>query len=245
MTIAEDPREEGRRIVEAADAVHLPLRLIGGIAVAIVAPSIAHMRPVRTYHDIDLVGPARSSAINDLLVELGYEAARRFNALNGGDRLLFHDPSGRRVDIFIERLRMCHTLELGERLAGHGHTVSPADLLLSKLQIVEMTDRDAQDVAALLLDVPLTDDPSGLDRRRLRDVVGRDWGWWRTVDGSLASLVERWTSASASDPRAPILVERARALRDDLASAPRTLGARARGVIGVRRRWYDLPEEVR
>lgn len=248
MTVLPDPVEEARRLVDLARGAGVVLRIIGGIGVAIAAPSIRTARPPRTYHDIDLVAPAGSAVITDFLRDARYEPAHRFNALNGSERLLFHDPSGRRVDVFIERLSMCHVLDLRDRLSLHPWTVPPTDLLLSKLQIVEMTDRDAQDVEALLTDHALGEADDGIERRRLRAVCADDWGWWRTVDGSLAALIDRWRSwDGAADGAADnaIPIARATAIRADLAAAPKGLRWRARARIGERRRWYEVPEEVR
>ena len=257
MTTLADPTAEGRRIVEAADAAGLPIRVVGGVGVALIAPTIEQLRPIRTYHDIDLVAPARAPAIARLMAALGYGASTEFNALNGAERMLFHDPGGRRIDVFIDTLRMCHELRFRDRLTMWPLTLSPADLLLSKLQIVEFTDRDAQDVLALLADHALTvADREGIDVRRIHEVCGTDWGWWRTVDDTLAGLIARWETASATGaagagaagapPEASSrALERARDLRAALASAPKSVGWRLRAVVGPRLRWYDSPEEVR
>lgn len=257
--VVANPVDEARRVLQAAHEAAVPLRAVGGIAVAMIAPTIARLQPPRTYHDIDLAAPAGTPAVSRLMTELGYEPARRFNALNGSERLLFHDASGRRVDVFIDTLRMCHELRFRDRLTVWPLTLSPADLLLSKLQIVELTDRDAQDVLALLADHALTEaDRDGIDVRRIREVCGRDWGWWRTVDATLAGLVTRWETASATGPAAAgttgagappeassRALERARDLRARLAAAPKSVGWRLRAVVGPRLRWYDSPEEVR
>ena len=245
MTVLADPVAEARRLVDLARADGLTLRVVGGIGVAIQAPSISRSDPPRTYHDIDLVGHPGSAAIARCLTAAGYLPEARFNALNGSERLLFHDPAGRRIDVFIDRLTMCHVLDLADRLTIHPWTIPPADLLLSKLQIVEMTDRDAQDIRALLTDHDLSDSDDGIDRRRLRAVCAGDWGWWRTVGGSLATLIERWDAASARDEALVTPIARARAVRADLAAAPTSLAWRVRARIGERMRWYDLPEEVR
>jgi hypothetical protein len=246
-----DPVSETRRILRAADQRAVPIRAMGGIGVALIAPSIGYLEPPRVYHDIDLAAPSGTPAVSDVLADLGYEPARRFNTLNGSDRLLFHDGEGRRIDVFIDTLRMCHTLRFGERLGLHPMTLSPADLLLSKLQIVELTSRDALDAAALLADHQLTESgAAGIGLERVRQICCDDWGWWRTVDGNLSSLAERWLagrSAADGDGRQVIGTALARAaeLRDGLASWPKSARWKMRSVIGERMRWYDLPEEVR
>lgn len=253
MTSREDPVDEARRIIAAAAEAGVTIRAVGGVGVALIAPTAGRLEPARAYHDIDLAAPAGTSAITRVMTELAYEPARTFNALNGSERLLFHDPGGRRVDIFIDTLRMCQELAFRERL-GHAAwplTLPPADLLLSKLQIVEQTDRDAQDVLALLADHDLSEsDAEGIDLGRIREVCGNDWGWWRTVDDNLARLVARWIEPAEVTERAPVgarstALDRARALREVLAACPKSIAWRIRAAVGPRIRWYELPEEVR
>jgi hypothetical protein len=188
------------------------------------------------------------------MTALGYDASTGFNTLNGAERMLFHDRGGRRVDVFIDTLRMCHELPFGKRLTAWPLTLSAADLLLSKLQIVELTDRDAQDVLALLADHGLAEaDREGIDVRRIHEVCGRHWGWWRTVDDNLAGLIARWEEAAVSGAEVPSAppqassraLDRARDLRARLATAPKSAGWRLRSMVGPRLGWYDTPEEVR
>lgn len=245
-----DPVDETRRVLEGAESAGVDLRAIGGIAVALRAPSIRQFRTIRTYHDIDLVGRQPRGAIEAALSALGYEPARRFNTLNGADRLLFHDPSGRRVDVFLDQLRMCHDLRFGERLTVDRWTLPLADLLLSKLQIVELTGRDAQDIAALFADHELTEDDAGISLRRVRSVCASDWGWWRTVDANLGGLVARWREEASGGPTAEGLAlgtasARAVALRERLAAAPKSTAWHLRAAIGDRLRWHAEPEEIR
>lgn len=254
MTVLADPIAETCRIVEAGRAAGLSIRAVGGVAVALIAPTIATLEPRRSYHDIDLAAPAGTAQVARTIAALGYEPARTFNTLNGSERLLFHDPQGRRVDVFLDALRMCHVLPLQGRLelAGWPVTVSPADLLLSKLQIVELTDRDAQDVLALLVDHDLTEaQGQGIELDRIREVCGRDWGWWQTVHRNLVALITRWNRAAEAslDPASigPLATarDRARSLLEVLEACPKSTGWRLRAVIGPRMRWYEVPEEVR
>lgn len=245
-----DPVEETRRILDGAQVAGIPVRAIGGIGVALRAPSIRALQPPRTYHDIDLVGAAPRGPIEALLTDQGYVPSRRFNTLNGAERLLFHDATGRRIDVFLDTLRMCHELPFRDRLALDPWTLPLADLLLTKLQIVALTDRDAQDAAALLADHELTEDDGGIGLRRIRAVCANHWGWWRTVDDNLRRLVERWPADAAAfspDARAIIgtAIIRADSLRERLAIAPKSVAWQARAIVGERVRWYEEPEEIR
>ena len=253
MTVLADPVDEGRRIIEAFSDAGRIIRAVGGVGVALIAPTIGRLEPRRTYHDIDLVAPAGSATITRSMTALGYGPALPFNTLNGSERLLFHDPGGRRIDVFIDTLRMCHELSFRDRLASEAWpwTPAPADLLLSKLQIVEMTGRDVQDVLALLADHELVEsDRDGIGLPRIREVCGNDWGWWRTIDDNLGRLIARWSQPTAAGESAPVGVrsvalDRVRALRVALATCRKSLGWRARAAAGTRVRWYELPEEVR
>jgi hypothetical protein len=245
-----DPVDETRRILAAADALGVPLRAVGGVAIALRAQSVQRLHPPRTYHDIDLAAAAPRAPIERLLTDLGYVPARRFNTLNGAERLLFHDESDRRIDVFLDRIRMCHELSFRHRLERDALTLPLADLALTKLQIVELTVRDTQDLAALLADHELTEDDAGIAMRRIAEVCTNDWGWWKSVDDNLRRLVERWRAEAIGRPEAEAQVlgtaaARALVLRDRLIAAPKSTAWRLRAAVGARVRWYDEPEEVR
>ncbi|MBI4259681.1 MAG: hypothetical protein HY658_03850 [Actinobacteria bacterium] len=247
----EGPVEETRRVLGRAAEESVPLRAIGGIAVWLRCPSIRSIEPPREFRDIDLVGRRRDvKAVSALLESEGYEPAWRFNRLAGGERLLFHDRRDRRkVDVFLDRLEMCHTLTFRDRVDLEPETLPLADLLLSKLQIVRLTDRDVRDVMALLADHDLSEggaDPERLDLGRLGEVCGDDWGWWRTVTGSLETLVGRWTDApAAAGPDPAVASGRAGELVAFLHQAPKGRRWKLRAVVGERMRWYREPEELR
>jgi hypothetical protein len=143
---------------------------------------------------------------------------------------------------------MCHTLEFADRLRRLPYTLDPMDLLLSKLQIVELNEKDADDCLRLLVTFPLTEagDPDALDLRVFSSIVADDWGWWRTVTGNL----ERIRGVLAEGPRPAI--EGARldplaqldALQAAAEDAPKTRRWKLRSRIGERKRWYELPEET-
>ena len=134
-----DPVTEGARIAQAAEDAELELRVVGGVAVALRCASSASPPLSRTYKDVDVAGRAADRVrITALLTDAGYLADEQFNALNGARRLLFYDiPNQRRLDVFLDRVELCHKIDLLPRLSIPGATLPLADLLLMKLQVVE------------------------------------------------------------------------------------------------------------
>lgn len=242
---------EARRIVERATAGGLSLRATGGVAVAIRSPTAGRDPLRRNYHDIDFVGlGSQAHQVGELFVELGYVPEEEFNALHGQRRLFFRDPDQRwEADVFVDRIEGCHVLELRDRLAIAGTTLAPADLLLSKLQVVQTNPKDFQDMLALLADHELTDDDSGIDRRRVSDVCANDWGWWRTVTmvaHAADDVASRFAEEAHGETRDGLELARARlaTLLEDVEAAPKSRRWKLRARVGDRKRWYELPEDI-
>src|SRR5256714_7819071 len=133
---AADVIAEAERISAAARAGKVPVKLVGGAAVNLHSPSARQPPLKRRYGDLDFVAASKQQpSVQRLFESLGYQGDRRFNTLNRHQRLLHLDSlNGRQLDLFIERMKMCHVIELGGRLSHDGPTLTPADLLLSKLQ---------------------------------------------------------------------------------------------------------------
>ena len=250
-TTLEDIVAEALRLVRVAQEQKLTLRLLGGTAIRLHSPHAASQGALaRTYADIDFAAPKNQSRpLRDLFSGAGYTGDRRFNALHGERRLLFFDTiRARQVDVFLGMFEMCHKLMLEDRLQLHPQTLSPADLLLTKLQIVELNAKDTQDILALLLDVPPLEPGSNpaerIDLERIVDVCSHDWGWYTTVQDNLQHI-----GASAQQLLPAVEADLVRRRLEEIAAtldqAPKSAAWRLRAVVGRRMAWYELPEEVR
>jgi hypothetical protein len=147
----------------------------------------------------------------------------------------------------VDRLTMCHTLDFRPSYGRLPLTVDSVDVLLSKLQIVELNEKDARDLVHLLSAVPVGGDaPGSIDTERFGKVLGADWGWWRTVTGSLEKLPALLAASPGLAPPAPPFdaVAAARQLMEIAEAAPKGVKWRLRANVGDRVRWYELPEEV-
>jgi hypothetical protein len=243
-----DPLAEAQRLIAAAAAQDLTLRLLGGLAVKLHSPSAAHRALARAYPDLDFaLVEKRGHKLESLLPALGYAANKSFNLLNGANRLLFFDDAHQRqVDVFVGRFHMCHAIPITERVAVEPLTLPLAELLLTKLQIVQLNEKDIRDICALVLDHPFGDtDRETLNLQRVADLCAQDWGLWKTVTVSLGKVVD-FCDAYDLDPRAKLTIgERLQMLRLALDDAPKALRWKVRAAVGEKIQWYDLPEEVR
>lgn len=240
-----DPVAEGTRIVEAAAEAGVPLRLLGGVAVAVRCPSALQPPLRRPYADIDLA--TRAAAKGDvvaLLEELGYSQDREFNTLHGQRRLFFFDEGNRRqVDVFVDRADLCHRVELSGRLETVPLTLSLADLTVLKLQVVETNEKDYLDLCAIFADHDLATDESGVNGGHIAALAAADWGLWRTL-GMVAERAARFARDLSGFDAGDRVAERLQRLRNLIDDVPKTRSWKLRARLGDRRRWYELPEEV-
>jgi hypothetical protein len=242
---------EACEVIALAEQSKITTRLIGGIAFRAQLPDWTYRH--RPAHDIDFVVRSKEApGLARLLEDRGYQPDRRQNALYGHKQLYFVDEKNQRpVDVIIDRLEMCHTLELKDRLTIDTLTVSRADLLLSKLQIVKLNRKDALDVAAMLSMYEVGGE-EGISTDALAEVLGRDWGWWRTVSGNLEVIARTledddgtfradlaMNSSSTCDP-----AEQLGVLRHFIETTPKSRTWKLRSRIGERAIWYEEPEEL-
>jgi len=249
-----DPLGEALRLVALAVGRGIQVRLMGGLAFHARSPDWTAMVD-RERRDIDLATRSKDrKALSDLMLAEGYTADKQYNALYGHKQLYFVDEARQRpVDVLVDRLEMCHRFEFADRLTVADVTLPPAELLLSKLQVVKINRKDVLDALALLAEYPLADgDEAGdaISLRRITGLTSNDWGWWRTItdnldklrtiaDGDLQPGELEFGRASRFQPSAQIA-----ALREAIDAAQKSTRWRLRARVGDRMVWYEEPEEV-
>jgi hypothetical protein len=239
-------QQEALRIVAEGSKRGLVIRLVGGLAVAYrcpVATAQAGLR--REYLDIDLIAHRREvRQVRSVLEDLGYVGDRRFNAINGDRRLLYaNQETGRPVDVFLDIFTMCHEFDFTSRLETDGETLALADLLLTKLQVVEAADKDYRDTIALLLDHAVTGGDEGINREYLVGLCANDWALHTLVWDRLANVKERLTGYKLDPSQSATVIERVAELEHALSTSAKTRRWKLRAAVGRRKRWYTLPEE--
>jgi len=242
-----DPVAEADRILSQAEQKKVTLRLVGGVAVGTSCPS-ANSEPSlrRTYADVDLVGHKdQRRQIRLLFEELGYDSRSRFNVIQGDERLVFNDLKNmRRVDIFLDIFRMCHTFNLKNRLELNERTLTLADLVATKLQVVQTTEREYKDLMCLFLDHEIgdSDESKTINGKYLARLAASDWGIYTTFKKTLNQVADYLKQFPLPDQKKTIIMTQIGELQTRLDQEPKSLSWRMRSTIGEKTPWYDLPD---
>ena len=247
-TPLKDSVDEARRLLGLAESSSVRVRALGGVAIALsVAPGTALLIP-RAPRDIDLIVPkGEQQKLADLMLVGGYAPDDEFNAFNGHRRLLYYDAANaRQVDVFVATFSMCHEIPLAGRLLSVDRTIPLAELLLTKLQIVELNTKDAGDVLNLIYhhDPAGTEPGEGLDGTRVATCCAADWGLWRTATGNLDRADAAVEELPLPDGDRLVLHDRLGSLKRMIDAAPKSRKWKLRARVGDRVRWYEEPEEV-
>jgi len=241
-----DPVSEAERILAAAHADRVVVRVTGGVAVALHAPAMPDALK-RPYQDIDLVCRfADAGKAAALLTKLGYEANERFNKMNAATRMVFYDNEhGKQIDVFVGEFVMCHRIPIAGRLDVDDRTVPLAELLLTKLQVVRLNPKDLKDIWAIMVDHDTADhDNDAINIDFVAHLLARDWGLWRTSQGTIELARSRLPSSGLEPSQQATIDARLGRLWSRVEEEPKTLRWRARARLGEHAQWFQEPEEI-
>jgi hypothetical protein len=243
--------EEHQRIAAEAQRRGIVIRLLGALAFHLRCPHCTQLRTElgRELSDLDYVALSKQwDAIIELLTSLGYAFDERRAMLHGRDRLIFFHPSGLRVDVFFDRLDMCHVVDLRHRLLLEQETIPLVDLLLEKMQIVRLTDKDIIDTITLFLEHPVTSGDEGIDADYAAHRLASDWGFYHTATTNLRrihdELVDSYERLGADERQT--VRDRIGQVLGRIEAEPKTVKWKMRARIGTSMQWYkDVGELVR
>ena len=243
---------EGRRLVDAARAEGLTLRLLGGLGVR------EHCRDVelcaRDYTDLDMVAPGRKRRrLATLLQRFGYAENYDVSTATAAAALQFVRPcehdggqgtqpvhADDHIDVFLDTFRMDHDIALARRLRIEPYTVSLSDLLLTKLQIFRLNEKDVRDIVTLLADAEVGDGaPGTIDGRYIGKLCGDDWGLFYDVATNLQRIDDRVAGYHLSDTQAARVRHGVLRLIAAIDGAPKSVRWRLRARLGTRASWHN------
>jgi hypothetical protein len=244
--ILEDIVAEGERVLGLASRAGVPLRLLGGVGIRLRAPELPATLD-RPYKDLDFAVTRKgASGADQVLREAGYQPHVAFNAMHAHERgLYFDEDHGRQVDLFVNVFRMCHTIALEDRLEIDSSTVPLAELLLTKLQIIEVNEKDIRDTVLLLHGHKVAEhDDDAVNGAHIAALCASDWGLWRTITANLERCRDQVEAYRLAEEESARVSARLDELLERIEVEPKSRRWKVRAKLGDRKRWYELPEEV-
>lgn len=240
--------------IAAAEHWGIHLRLLGAMAFRIHCPKFRSLQisMKRILTDLDFAAYYKQEkAIHKFFVkELGFESQEA--ALTPGlmvGRKIYLDPRGERphIDVFFDKLNMCHVVSWEKgRLEIDELTLCLADLMLEKLQIVHINEKDVIDLMMLLREHEIGNhDNEVINGAYMSWLLCKDWGFYYTATTNLnkvRAILGDYQVLSERDRE--IIAGRIDQLLDMIEREPKSVGWKLRAKVGTRKQWYCDVEEV-
>ena len=240
---------EGKRIIDEAQKRGIVLRVMGPLALHYYFPDDIGLYATlerlgeRYFTDIDYAGYGKQRKnYPDLFKDLGYECDLQTMSMTGKVRQIYYGGAVPMIDIFIDSLNYCHEIKYEGRLELDPYCVTLADILLQKLQIVEINDKDLKDIEFLFSVSEFGDDDTRkINQSYIAKRFGDDWGFWYTATQLNLPKVKTHVDevAALSDEQKA----RVKAMTDQLLARveaePKTKNWEKRSKKGAGKIWYN------
>lgn len=240
---------ESRALVEKAEQQGIVLRILGALAIRHHTMEFTKLHQdlgrlgKQEFTDIDFISYGKfANPLERFFMSLGYPPNRgaKLMGVVWTSRHLYDAPGGFHVDVFFDKLEMCHMLDLRGRLELDKPTITLPDLLLEKMQIVEINEKDIKDCIVLLRAHNVeSSDKEGIDANYVAKLLSQDWGFYWTVTTNLNKIRELM-------PNYKVLTEEDRQdvnskiekLLSRIEETPKSMGWKMRAKIGTKKKWY-------
>lgn len=237
--------DQALELVDAARERGLELRILGSLAYRLHCPANLDLfeQMKRDLTDIDLAGRGdERKQVRSFLEGRGFVIDQDMLVTTEGKRYSFTEPgSGTGVDVFFDEIFFCHPIPLRDRLELDYPTITATDLLLEKMQIVELNPKDIKDTIVLLLEHPLAaSEQEAIDAAYIAKLLAQDWGFYYTVTRNLEAVrrsLADYTAVSAE--QASVIGRRLDDLQQAIEKEPKTRKWKLRARIGPRVKWYQ------
>jgi hypothetical protein len=239
--------EEARALTDAAQKEGMILRVMGPIALHYYFPEYVDLYRrmerlgERVFTDIDYAAYSKHrSKLVPFFEKHGYELEKRAAMISGGTRLIFFSNKIPMIDVFFDKLDYNHPIDYRGRLEYHPHCVALADLMLQKLQIVQINDKDLKDAMLLLLAAPLGDsDENAINVKYIAKLFSDDWGFYHTATTNLRKIKAAMMEVKAlTDEQRGAIASKVDAFLDIIEAAPKSGKWKSRAKTGTNKPWY-------
>jgi len=240
--------EEANRIIETSQREGIILRVMGPIALHFYFPQFVdlyhNMERLgdRVFTDIDFAAYGKQRGkLPAFFQRQGYEIEKRALMISGSERHIYFGGRVPMIDVFFDRLNYNHPVNFLGRLEINPRCISLTDLLLQKLQIVQINDKDLKDAILLILASEIREsDGDGINLKYLLQIFTDDWGFYFTATENLKKIANYLTAVPAlTEEQKKTVMSKVTHLLEAIENVPKTPRWRKRAEIGARKPWYN------
>jgi len=163
----------------------------------------------------------------------------------GKTRQIYYGEKIPMAEIFFDRLTMNHIIPYNKRLEADFPTTPLAELLLQKIQMVRMNEKDIKDAIILLRSHEIgSDDQEKINKFAIGASLLKDWGFYYTATGNLKKIgesLQRYKVLAPEDRQA--VRDRIDELLDYLEKEPKGMKWKTRALVGSKVKWYNEVDE--
>ena len=240
--------EEARRLIDEAQKQGIILRVMGPIALHFHFPNFVNLYNKmerlgdRVFTDIDYAsyGNTRGKIV-PFFEKQDYELEKRAAMLSGNTRHIYFGGRVPMIDVFFDKLNYNHPIDYHKRLEFHPYCVSLADLMLQKLQIVQINDKDLKDAMLLLLAAPIGDtDRDAINAKYIGKLFSEDWGFYYTATTNLNKVKKAMVEVNAlEEGHRAIIAQKIDELLKIIEETPKSGKWKNRAKAGINKPWYQ------
>jgi hypothetical protein len=261
--------EDAITLVEKAQSEGIVVRILGALGIYLQArranleefmKSIKRLGEGASFlTDIDLIGYKKQmKKIVELFEKTGFIIDRMVLIYFGDKRLIFYHPSKNyHIDVFLSKLEFSHTINFGEepgkgRLELDYPTCTSTDLVLEKLQIHEINEKDLKDLITLFYCNELSETGEEvrgkINCKYIAKILSDDWGFWYDAMENLKKTILLTDylvkNKILNEDQADLIKAKIMKLIEIVDKTPKTDRWLKRSKIGTKKPWYNKVEEL-
>ena len=241
-------------IAEQAKKENVMLRVLGAAAFRIHCPTNIKVHDAlgRALSDVDFMSYTKE---RDKVERFFTGPALKYETIKAAvtpglfiGRCIFIDKSGARphVDVFLDRLDMNHQIDFKGRLEVDFPTIPLAELLLEKVQIVHINEKDIKDSIVLFLEHDVGEgDKETINLPRIVKIMSEDWGFYHTTTMNLNKIKSFLRKYDVlTEEQRNIVASRIDRLLQAIENSSKSFRWKMRARVGPSKKWYTEVEEV-
>ncbi|MEM2917450.1 MAG: hypothetical protein QXN63_03740 [Candidatus Bathyarchaeia archaeon] len=244
---------EALSCVKEAGDKGIILRIMGGMGICLHSEEYKQLWEKlsrlgeKVFTDIDFASYGKfRSKVFEFFRSRGYDIDKKLHMHYGMKRHMYFGGTVPMIEVFFDKLEMNHTISFNKRLEADSPTLPLSELLLQKLQIVKINEKDIKDAIVLLRahDVGTTDKETINLEAFAQAGLTSDWGFYYTTKTNLQKIKEFTNGCNVlNEMDKKIICERIDKISNFIEQKPKSLNWKLRAKVGPKKKWYNDVED--